>query len=53
MAEALGTIVQSIGAVIDIEFAREAMPNIYDALVLEDSAAGGLVEKGLDRKSVV
>src|SRR5688500_1847699 len=42
-----GTIVQSIGAVIDIEFPREAMPNIYDALVLEDSAAGGLVEKGL------
>ena len=47
MAEALGTIVQSIGAVIDIEFPREAMPGIYDALVLEDSAAGGLVEKGL------
>jgi len=47
MADALGTIVQSIGAVIDIEFSREAMPNIYDALVLEDSAAGGLVEKGL------
>ena len=32
---------------IDIEFPREAMPNIYDALVLEDSAAGGLAEKGL------
>src|SRR4249920_2577703 len=47
MADALGTIVQSIGAVIDIEFSREAMPNIYDALVLEDSPAGGLVEKGL------
>src|SRR6186713_868506 len=47
MADALGTIVQSIGAVIDIEFSRESMPNIYDALVLEDSAAGGLVEKGL------
>jgi F-type H+-transporting ATPase subunit beta len=47
MAEAQGTIVQSIGAVIDIAFPREAMPNIYDALVLEDSAAGGLVEKGL------
>ncbi|HEU4646698.1 MAG TPA: F0F1 ATP synthase subunit beta, partial [Burkholderiales bacterium] len=42
-----GTIVQSIGAVIDIEFPREQMPNIYDALVLADSAAGGLVEKGL------
>src|ERR671911_158713 len=47
MAQAQGTIVQSIGAVIDIEFPREAMPKIYDALILEDSAAGGLVEKGL------
>src|SRR5688572_1370730 len=42
-----GTIVQTIGAVIDIEFPREAMPNIYDALLLEDSGEGGLVEKGL------
>ena len=42
-----GTIVQSIGAVIDIEFPREAMPNIYDALVLEDSADNTLIEKGL------
>jgi F-type H+-transporting ATPase subunit beta len=33
--------------VIDIEFPREQMPNIYDALVLEESAEGGLVEKGL------
>jgi F0F1-type ATP synthase beta subunit len=51
MAEAQGTIVQSIGAVIDIEFPREAMPNIYDALVLEDSGSGGLVEKGLTSRS--
>jgi F-type H+/Na+-transporting ATPase subunit beta len=42
-----GTIVQSIGAVIDIEFPREGMPKVYDALTLEDSAEGGLVEKGL------
>ncbi len=42
-----GTIVQSIGAVIDIVFPRENMPKVYDALVLEDSAEGGLVEKGL------
>src|ERR671915_1338651 len=42
-----GTIVQSIGAVIDIEFPREAMPNIYDALVLEDTGDNSLVEKGL------
>src|SRR5688572_24948510 len=47
MANETGTIVQSIGAVIDIEFPREGMPSIYDALVLEESAEGGLVEKGL------
>src|SRR6186713_3506842 len=41
-----GTIVQTIGAVIDIEFPRDAMPRIYDALVLEDTASK-LVEKGL------
>ena len=43
---ATGTIVQTIGAVIDIEFPREAMPRIYDALVLEDSG-NALAEKGL------
>jgi len=37
MAQTQGTIVQSIGAVIDIEFAREGMPKVYDALTLEDS----------------
>ncbi|TMH27828.1 MAG: F0F1 ATP synthase subunit beta, partial [Betaproteobacteria bacterium] len=42
-----GTIVQSIGAVIDIEFPREHMPNIYDALVLEEAGDNPLVEKGL------
>jgi F-type H+-transporting ATPase subunit beta len=47
MAQAQGTIVQSIGAVIDIEFPREAMPKVYDALVLEDTGVSGLVEKGL------
>src|SRR5438067_12856613 len=42
-----GTIVQSIGAVIDIVFPREHMPNIYDALVLEEAGDNPLVEKGL------
>src|SRR5690349_20984626 len=42
-----GTIVQCIGAVIDIEFPRESMPNVYDALVLEDSATSSFAEKGL------
>src|SRR2546421_11382767 len=42
-----GTIVQCIGAVVDVEFPRNAMPRIYDALVLESTAGGGLVEEGL------
>ena len=42
-----GTIVQCIGAVVDIEFPREAMPRIYDALVLETDASNKLVEQGL------
>jgi len=46
MSQALGTIVQTIGAVIDIEFPRDAMPHIYDALVLEDTGSK-LAEKGL------
>src|SRR5437879_743267 len=29
-----GTIVQCIGSVIDVEFSREHLPNIYDALTL-------------------
>jgi F-type H+-transporting ATPase subunit beta len=47
MAQAQGTIVQSIGAVIDIEFPREHLPNIYDALLLEETSDNTLVEKGL------
>src|ERR671937_461491 len=47
MAQAQGTIVQTIGAVIDIEFPREQMPGIYDALLLEESGDNTLVEKGL------
>jgi len=30
-----GTVVQCIGAVIDVEFSREQLPKIYDALTLE------------------
>ena len=36
MAE--GTIVQCIGAVVDVEFPRDQMPKIYDALKMEGSA---------------
>src|SRR5262247_1723767 len=42
-----GTIVQCIGAVVDIEFPREQMPRLYDALTLESTGDGGLAEKGL------
>jgi F-type H+-transporting ATPase subunit beta len=31
-----GTIVQCIGAVVDVEFARAEMPKIYDALKMDD-----------------
>ena len=31
-----GTIVQVIGAVVDVEFARDSIPKIYDALKLKD-----------------
>jgi F-type H+/Na+-transporting ATPase subunit beta len=47
MAQAQGTIVQCIGAVTDIEFEREGMPKVYDALILEDPGDAGLAEKGL------
>src|SRR5438128_7044154 len=42
-----GTIVQCIGAVVDIEFPRESMPKVYDALVLEESNEASFAEKGL------
>ena len=35
MAE--GKIVQCIGAVVDVEFPRDAMPKIYDALKMDGS----------------
>ena len=31
-----GTIVQCIGAVVDVEFARSEMPKIYDALKMDE-----------------
>mgnify|MGYP003490289356 FL=1 len=31
-----GTIVQCIGAVVDVEFARTEMPKIYDALKMDE-----------------
>ncbi len=34
-----GTIVQCIGAVVDIQFPRDSMPKIYDALTLADDSS--------------
>ena len=31
-----GRIVQIIGAVIDVEFSRDQVPNVYDALIVDD-----------------
>jgi len=42
-----GSVVQCIGAVVDIQFPREAMPKIYEALQLDVSEENPLVEKGL------
>src|SRR5512134_2115309 len=42
-----GTIVQCIASVVDVEFPRDAMPHVYDALVLEQDAGNTLVEQGL------
>ncbi len=42
-----GSIVQCIGAVVDIEFPRSAMPKIFDALTLDSSANHAGIEAGL------
>src|SRR5438067_2825286 len=47
MAQAQGSIVQCIGAVTDIQFDRDSMPGIYDALLLVEDANNPLVEKAL------
>ena len=41
-----GTIVQCIGAVVDIQFPREHMPKVYDALTLAGESSS-YAEKGL------
>jgi F-type H+-transporting ATPase subunit beta len=42
-----GNIVQCIGAVVDIQFPREGMPKVYEALVLDESNEASFAEKGL------
>jgi F-type H+-transporting ATPase subunit beta len=41
-----GSIVQCIGAVVDIQFPRDHMPKVFDALVLDDANVGN-AEAGL------
>ncbi|RVT86073.1 F0F1 ATP synthase subunit beta [Inhella crocodyli] len=38
MTQAQGKIVQCIGAVVDVEFPRDQMPKVYDALKMDGSA---------------
>jgi F-type H+/Na+-transporting ATPase subunit beta len=42
-----GNIVQCIGAVVDVQFPRDAMPKVYDALLLDKAEEGPMVESGL------
>src|SRR5271165_3033010 len=37
-SNAMGKIVQTIGAVVDVEFPRDQMPAIYDALKIDGTA---------------
>jgi F-type H+-transporting ATPase subunit beta len=41
-----GKIVQCIGAVVDVEFPRDQIPKVYDALVVQNEE-GSVAEKGL------
>ena len=42
-----GQVVQCIGPVVDIQFPREGMPAVYEALTLDKSESNKLVEQGL------
>ncbi|MEP7154691.1 MAG: F0F1 ATP synthase subunit beta [Betaproteobacteria bacterium] len=43
----VGQIVQCIGAVVDIQFPRNDMPRVYEALTLEPSTEKSFAEEGL------
>ena len=42
-----GQVVQCIGPVVDIQFSRDSMPTVYEALTLSPSDTNKLVEQGL------
>ena len=46
-ATSSGNIVQCIGAVVDIQFPRDSMTKIYEALVLDEKNEESFAEKGL------
>ena len=37
-----GNIVQIIGAVVDVEFPRDAVPKVYDALKVDNGLAASI-----------
>ena len=41
----IGKVVQCIGAVVDVEFPRDQLPKVYDALIIDDKDSSA--EKGL------
>jgi len=40
-----GKVVQCIGAVVDVEFPRDQMPKVYDALIIDEETS--TAEEGL------
>lgn len=42
-----GNIVEIIGAVVDVQFPRDAVPRVYDALTIADGGLTPEVETGL------
>ncbi len=41
---ATGKIIQVIGAVVDVEFPQDAVPNVYDALEVENGTSKLVLE---------
>ncbi len=35
----IGRVVQCIGAVVDVEFPRDQMPKVFDALIIDDATS--------------
>ena len=44
-AKQIGKVVQCIGAVVDVEFPRDQLPKVYDALIIDDKDS--TAEEGL------